>query len=130
MLGAAMASRDRDPTEKGGVYQTWDLLPSVLLLVPCRSVRLSVGLSIVSGKDNYTAAVGTGEVVTGEERRETRDFLDAVMATPCMRYAHQYLVARGAAPADEGDFKVHAGRHVRRPHPLARPCWFVLRPGC
>ncbi|CAM9589106.1 unnamed protein product [Ascophyllum nodosum] len=55
--------------------------------------------------DNYTAVVGTDEVVTGEERQETIDFIEAVMATPCMRYAHQYLVAKGAAPESETDFK-------------------------
>lgn len=55
--------------------------------------------------DNYTAAVGTGEVVTGEERQETIDFIEAVMATPCMRYAHQYLVSKGQAPESETAFK-------------------------
>lgn len=57
-------------------------------------------------QDNYTAAVGSGEVVTGEERQETIDFIEAVMATPCMRYAHQYLVKAGAAPESETAFKV------------------------
>ncbi|CAM9754297.1 unnamed protein product, partial [Laminaria digitata] len=55
--------------------------------------------------DNYTAAVGSGEVVTGEERQETIDFIEAVMATPCMRYAHQYLAKAGAAPESETAFK-------------------------
>ncbi|CAN0582696.1 unnamed protein product, partial [Ectocarpus sp. 12 AP-2014] len=55
--------------------------------------------------DNYTAAVGTGEVVTGEERQETVDFIEAIMATPCMRYAHAYLVSKGQAPESETDFK-------------------------
>lgn len=56
-------------------------------------------------QDNYTAAVGTGEVVTGEERQETVDFIEAIMATPCMRYAHAYLVSKGQAPESETDFK-------------------------
>ncbi|CAM9744731.1 unnamed protein product, partial [Hapterophycus canaliculatus] len=55
--------------------------------------------------DNYTAAVGTGEVVTGEERQETIAFIEAIMATPCMRYAHAYLVAKGQAPESEAAFK-------------------------
>ncbi|CAB1117430.1 unnamed protein product [Ectocarpus sp. CCAP 1310/34] len=55
--------------------------------------------------DNYTAAVGTGEVVTGEERQETVDFIEAIMSTPCMRYAHAYLVSKGQAPESETDFK-------------------------
>ena len=59
------------------------------------------------GQDNYTSAVGSGEVVTGEERQETIDFIEAVMATPCMRYAHQYLVKADAAPESETDFKVY-----------------------
>lgn len=57
-------------------------------------------------QDNYTAAVGSEEVVTGEERQETKDFLDAIMATPCMKYAHQYLISMEAAPDSEEDFKV------------------------
>ncbi|CAN0473115.1 unnamed protein product, partial [Scytosiphon promiscuus] len=56
--------------------------------------------------DNYTAAVGTGEVISGEERRETIDFIEALMTTPCMRYAHQYLVKAGVAPESETAFKV------------------------
>lgn len=58
------------------------------------------------GQDNYTAAVGKGEVITGEERRETIDFIEALMITPCMRYAHQYLVKAGVAPESETAFKV------------------------
>lgn len=69
-------------------------------------------------QDNYTAAVGTDEVVTGEERQETKDFIEAIMATPCMQYAHQYLVAKDAAPESETEFKVRAKcrnlKHGRR----------------
>lgn len=57
-------------------------------------------------QDNYTCAVGSGEVVTGEEREETISFIEAIMATPCMKYAHQYLVCKGAAPESETAFKV------------------------
>lgn len=60
-------------------------------------------------QDNYTAAIGSGEVVTGEERAETAAFIEAIMATPCMRYAHQYLVAKGKAPESETGFKVSCG---------------------
>ena len=98
-------------------------------------------------QDNYTAVVGTDEVVTGEERQETIDFIEAVMATPCMRYAHQYLVAKGAAPESETDFKVsllflvpsttHAGDRGRCDIlgiPIARgrsyPCYGVTSGRC
>eukprot|EP00903_Cladosiphon_okamuranus_P006431 g6292.t1 len=55
--------------------------------------------------DNYTAAIGSGEVVTGEERAETIAFIDAIMATPCMQYVHKYLAAKGQAPESETGFK-------------------------
>lgn len=45
-------------------------------------------------------------MVTGEERAETIAFIDAIMATPCMRYAHKYLAAKGQAPESETGFKV------------------------
>lgn len=57
-------------------------------------------------QDNYSAAIGTEEVVTSEERREMTEFIEAIMATPCMRYAHQYLVTKGVAPESETAFKV------------------------
>ncbi|CAN0076789.1 unnamed protein product, partial [Discosporangium mesarthrocarpum] len=55
--------------------------------------------------DNYTSSVGESEVVTGEEMEETKTFIEAVMATPCMRYAHKYLVAKGEAPESDTAFK-------------------------
>lgn len=54
--------------------------------------------------DNYSAATGVAEVVTAEERKENRDFLEAVMATPVMKYCHKYLVGINKAPADHASF--------------------------
>ncbi|WIA15329.1 hypothetical protein OEZ85_001995 [Tetradesmus obliquus] len=55
--------------------------------------------------DNYASATGTAEEVTACERKETADFLEAVMDTRPMRYCHALLVAMNLAPADEEGFK-------------------------
>lgn len=51
-------------------------------------------------------------MVTGEERAETVAFIEAVMATPCMRYAHKYLASKGQAPESETGFKVEGVRQA------------------
>lgn len=33
-------------------------------------------------------------------------FIEAIMATPCMQYAHKYLASKGQAPESETGFKV------------------------
>ena len=71
-----------------------------------RGRRLFFWFSCVKKQDNYTAAIGSGEVVTGEERAETVAFIEAIMATPCMQYAHKYLASKGQAPESETGFKV------------------------
>lgn len=55
--------------------------------------------------DNYTSETGVAEVVTEEERRETWAFLDAVMATKVMQYAHEYVVHKGRGAREETAFK-------------------------
>lgn len=55
--------------------------------------------------DNYELDLGDEEVVTWEERQENHEFLTAIMETPVMKRAHEYLVSKGAAPDDEGKFK-------------------------
>jgi poly(U)-specific endoribonuclease len=45
--------------------------------------------------DNYTAQVGVTERVTQSELQENSTFLHHIMQTPCMRYLHQYLLAKG-----------------------------------
>ncbi|KXZ46905.1 hypothetical protein GPECTOR_39g399 [Gonium pectorale] len=55
--------------------------------------------------DNYQRETGEAEVETAQERKETSDFLDAVMATKVMKYCHKYCAKRGVAPAGTADFK-------------------------
>jgi len=61
--------------------------------------------SLMALYDNYVADVSVNEVVTDEERREDDAFLDAVMDTSVMKQAHQFLVSKGRADADETHFK-------------------------
>lgn len=55
--------------------------------------------------DNYELECGEQEVVTNEERKENRDFIDAIMETDVMQEAHRYLVEKNKAPKDEIEFK-------------------------
>jgi len=55
--------------------------------------------------DNYERSTGQAEVVTQQEKQENWAFLDAIMDTPCMKYLHNYLAAKGLAEKKEHDFK-------------------------
>ena len=55
--------------------------------------------------DNYQLECGEAEVVTWEEKKENRDFIDAIMETKVMKEAHRYLVEQGRVPAEVNDFK-------------------------
>jgi len=61
--------------------------------------------------DNYSASTGDEEEVSQKELRENRAFLNAVMETAPMKYAHQYCLAQGVeydgepVPDDESGFK-------------------------
>ena len=55
--------------------------------------------------DNYELECGEAEVVTWEEKKENRDFIDSIMETDVMKEAHSYLVEKGLAPAAVNDFK-------------------------
>jgi len=54
--------------------------------------------------DNYERNVGTSEVVTVEELKEDRTFLEIILRTPVMKYCHRYLVAKNLASQNEEDF--------------------------
>ena len=56
-------------------------------------------------QDNYESGTGRGETVSAQERRENCHFIDMCMNTPVMRYAHEWCVAKGLAPPQEGTFK-------------------------
>jgi poly(U)-specific endoribonuclease len=47
--------------------------------------------------DNYERETGTAEIVTRAELEENRAFIQAVLATPVMKYVHSYLVTKGKA---------------------------------
>ncbi|KAK3091238.1 hypothetical protein FSP39_018174, partial [Pinctada imbricata] len=55
--------------------------------------------------DNYELECGKPERVTDEERKENRDFIDAIMETELMQEAHSYLIKHGKAPEGLIDFK-------------------------
>jgi len=57
--------------------------------------------------DNYTAETGEVERVTSSERRENRDFLDAIMETAPMQFCHKYLHKKepSKVPGDIDGFK-------------------------
>lgn len=53
--------------------------------------------------DNYFACTGEAEVVTAEEKRENMQFLNMIMDTAVMQYAHQYLLLSGHTKAKSRD---------------------------
>ena len=56
--------------------------------------------------DNYVAETGNREQFTSNEKREVRNFLDAIMTTAPMRYCHEYCIAHGdGIPDDVEEFK-------------------------
>ena len=55
--------------------------------------------------DNYELDCGKAEVVTYEEKKENRDFIDAIMETDVMKEAHKYLVEKKKVPPAVNDFK-------------------------
>lgn len=65
--------------------------------------------------DNYSRSTGTTEVVTTEEKKENWDFLNAVLQTRIMKYAHEILVSKGVAAKSMSDF-------ARELHEI----WFTL----
>ena len=62
-------------------------------------------LAFVALLNNYQSETGLPEQVTSKEIQENWDFLNAVMETPLMQEAHQFLVSRDRAPSSEDDFK-------------------------
>lgn len=55
--------------------------------------------------DNYEKSTGAAEVVTAEEITENWSFINAISETKCIKYLHNYLVAKGKAPKDDASFK-------------------------
>lgn len=61
--------------------------------------------SLIRLLDNYERSTGVAEQVTTEELLEINQFLDAVMQTPVMKRAHQYLVSKRLSNSDVRQFK-------------------------
>jgi len=55
--------------------------------------------------DNYERAVGVKERETYSERKEINNFLNEVLKTPLMTYAHKWLVKKGHSPSNPNSFK-------------------------
>ncbi|XP_028986594.1 poly(U)-specific endoribonuclease-C-like [Betta splendens] len=59
----------------------------------------------VSLLDNYEMSTGVSEMVTSEELKENKLFIDAIMETGVMKCAHKYLAKTGKSPSDPTQFK-------------------------
>ena len=57
-----------------------------------------VTTSFVALLDNYVRETGRAESVTAEEKREMAAFLDALCATPVVRFAFEFLKVHGKDP--------------------------------
>jgi len=55
--------------------------------------------------DNYEHEAGKAEVITPQEIAENWAFINAICATPCMKYCHNYLVAKKKATPNMEEFK-------------------------
>jgi len=55
--------------------------------------------------DNYERSTGTSETETSEERKENVDFINEIMLTAPMQYAHAYLSKKGKVSKDAQKFK-------------------------
>ncbi|XP_034412205.1 poly(U)-specific endoribonuclease-C-like isoform X3 [Cyclopterus lumpus] len=55
--------------------------------------------------DNYETSTGVSEKVTSEELHENRLFIESMMETDVMKYAHKYLVSKGQSSSEPGQFK-------------------------
>lgn len=55
--------------------------------------------------DNYIADQAQAEVVTKEELAENTNFLSLVLESNCMKFVHNYLIAKHKAPAGVAEFK-------------------------
>ncbi|XP_055327992.1 uridylate-specific endoribonuclease-like [Paramacrobiotus metropolitanus] len=55
--------------------------------------------------DNYNPVLGQAEEVTAQEKQEETAFLDAIMATPVMQKAFEYLSKKNLVPATKDKFK-------------------------
>lgn len=55
--------------------------------------------------DNYVRSTGTSETETAQERKENVDFLNEIMLTAPMQYAHAYLIKKGKASKNAEQFK-------------------------
>ena len=55
--------------------------------------------------NNYDARVGKPEVSTTDQKAEVARFLDAILATPVIRYANAYLVAKKLSPPEVTKFR-------------------------
>ncbi|XP_034008706.1 poly(U)-specific endoribonuclease-C-like [Trematomus bernacchii] len=62
-------------------------------------------LHFVNLLDNYETSTGVQEEVTSEELKENRLFIDAMMETAVMKFAHGYLSNKGQSPSDCDQFK-------------------------
>lgn len=88
------------------MYDQGDAAPETLFsFVDEKVMTKPTYAAFIALLDNYIAEVGTGEVVTEEEKKENMDFLNLIMDTAVMQYVHQYLIAKGKIRStDRNDF--------------------------
>ena len=87
--------------QKGkNMYEQYDAANEPLFtFVDQAALRKPTYASFVALLDNYFAATGQSEVVSDEEKRENKNFLNLIMDTAVMQYVHQYLLAKGKTHA-------------------------------
>lgn len=112
-VNRATAGRDYKVSVQGGKkpYQKNDMAsdPLFTYVDTNRLFRRPTYRRFIALLDNYVAKTGTAERVTGEERKENRDFIDAIMQTAPMQFCHAYCRAnakqKGSVPSDVIGFK-------------------------
>lgn len=83
-----------------------DVAPERLFVSVARGfMRRPSFSSFLALLNNYDARVGKPEVSTADQKAEVARFLDAILATPVIRYAHAYLVAKQLSPPEVTEFR-------------------------
>ncbi|ENN70666.1 hypothetical protein YQE_12611, partial [Dendroctonus ponderosae] len=92
-----------------------DEAPKALLNIADPAFKILSIEKIILLYNNYFLDAGQNEVYTGQERIEENNFLDAILATPVMQFARNFLVQKEKIGKDPKEFK-----------DLLRQIWFNM----
>lgn len=89
------------------VYKTTDEAPDPLFTrLDEKIFQKPTFRTFISLLDNYTKETGASEVVTAEEERENREFIDAIYPTRPIQYLKEWLIQKGLSTAKtDKDFR-------------------------